>query len=78
MDLGHFAILLKSNSVGFIKKHKFIILNQLDPGVDLASGILYGTKTEERILRISENNLKVEGFVVKNSMIVKLEIFLNS
>ncbi|KAJ8935790.1 hypothetical protein NQ314_012640, partial [Rhamnusium bicolor] len=77
LENNYFGIQLRPYSSSFLKKHKIIILNQLNFGSDIDSGVLHG-RINNKIFRISEKNLAVEGFIVENSLIVKLEIFVNS
>ncbi|KAJ8945702.1 hypothetical protein NQ318_012421 [Aromia moschata] len=73
----YFGIGLRPDSPGFLKKHKISILNLLYPGSDIESEILYGLN-DKKTFRSSTKNLELEGFIMGGSLVVKLEIYLNS
>nr|XP_023021619.1 uncharacterized protein LOC111509976 isoform X2 [Leptinotarsa decemlineata] len=78
LEENFFGILLRPSSNGFLKKHKIIILNQLRQNSDISSDILNGIRSDDSTFIISEDSVNGKGFIYNDTMIVKLELFLNS
>ncbi|CAG9815289.1 unnamed protein product [Phaedon cochleariae] len=78
LEKQYFGIQLRPSSKGFLKKHRITLLNIFNKNLDLESGILYGLNMEDGVFRTSRDSISKRGFLVSNSLIVKLEIYLNS
>lgn len=73
--IGHLTILLKPSNKGFIKKHKILILCQSGNNENIESDSLTGVNMK---FQLSTQTMRQTGFIVNDSLIVGVEINLES